>query len=71
MITGKKGTPIYAGPEVYLASDEEGYTEKCDVWGGGLILYEMLKGEMLFKNVKVKHINIQDIPSTKGIMGFI
>jgi serine/threonine protein kinase len=25
MITGKKGTPIYAGPEVYL-SDNEGYT---------------------------------------------
>ena len=38
MITGKKGTPIYAGPEVYL-EDQDGYTERCDVWGGGMILY--------------------------------
>jgi len=25
MISGKKGTPIYAGPEVYL-EEEDGYT---------------------------------------------
>lgn len=43
MMTGPKGTPIYAGPEVYLL-DTDSFTEKCDVWGGGLILYEMLTG---------------------------
>ena len=67
-MTGPKGTPIYAGPEVYLM-DIESFTEKCDVWGGGLILYEMLTQEMLFKHVKVIYWDMKDIPATKIRMG--
>ena len=48
------GTPLYAGPEVYLGKFEEGYTEKCDVWGAGMILYEMLAQKVLFEGVKVQ-----------------
>lgn len=68
MMTGPKGTPIYAGPEVYLL-DTESFTEKCDVWGGGLILYEMLTQEMLFKHVKVTYLSKKDFPSTERRMG--
>lgn len=46
------GTPLYAGPEVYLGKFEEGYTEKCDVWGAGMVLYEMLTQKLLFEGVK-------------------
>lgn len=54
-MTGKQGTPLYAGPEVFLIDNEEeqqAYTNKCDVWSAGMILYEMLTGECLFKGVK-------------------
>ncbi len=68
MMTGPKGTPIYAGPEVYLM-DIESFTEKCDVWGGGLILYEMLTQEMLFKHVKVTYLSKKDFSSTERRMG--
>lgn len=50
MMTGHKGTPLYAAPEVF--SMEEKYTANCDVWSAGLILSEMLTGERSFKNVK-------------------
>lgn len=52
-VTGQMGTPLYAGPEVYLNNYEENYTEKCDVWGAGMILYEMLTQKLLFDGVKV------------------
>lgn len=40
-VTGKMGTPIYAAPEVFLIhnKDVQTYTNTCDVWSGGLILY--------------------------------
>jgi serine/threonine protein kinase len=47
------GTPLYAGPEVYLNKYDENYSERCDVWGAGMILYEMLTGKLLFQNVNV------------------
>ena len=51
-VTGQMGTPLYAGPEVYLNKYEENYSEKCDVWGAGMILYEMLTGKLLFQGVR-------------------
>lgn len=51
-VTGQMGTPLYAAPEVYLHKYEEAYTERCDVWGAGMILYEMLTQKVLFE-VKV------------------
>jgi serine/threonine protein kinase len=49
------GTPIYAGPEVFFKQSEDkvSYTNNCDVWSAGLILYEMLAGERLFKKAQV------------------
>ena len=52
-VTGQMGTPLYAGPEVYLNKCEENYSERCDVWGAGMILYEMLAGRLLFQKVNV------------------
>ena len=59
--TGKTGTPLYAGPEVYL-SETESYTKKCDVWGAGLILYEMLTQKRLFDKVTVIYFLIKTYP---------
>ena len=51
-VTGQMGTPLYAGPEVYANKMDESYSERCDVWGAGMILYEMLTQEVLFKGVR-------------------
>lgn len=53
-VTGQMGTPLYAGPEVYLNKYDESYSERCDVWGAGMILYEMLTGKLLFQKVNVR-----------------
>lgn len=53
-VTGFRGTPLYAAPEVFFKQNEEiSYTNNCDVWSAGLILFEMLAGERLYKNAKV------------------
>lgn len=54
-VTGVVGTPLYAGPEVYT-NYIDSYSDNCDVWGAGLILYEMLMGKHPFDHVKVKKI---------------
>ena len=39
------GTPIYAAPNVI---NEDPYSNKCDVWSAGVIIFEMLEQQRLF-----------------------
>jgi serine/threonine protein kinase len=46
-----RGTPQYCTPEILLAQvNVPSYTSKVDIWGLGLILYELFKHEPLFES---------------------
>jgi serine/threonine protein kinase len=48
------GTPLYMAPELIK---HQKYTEKVDVWGLGVITYQLLSGRTPFDDNKIKKIN--------------
>ena len=51
-MTSLVGTPYYISPDVL----KENYTEKCDIWSCGIILYSLLLGHPPFKGKNMKEI---------------
>lgn len=47
MMTNNKGSAAWMAPEVFAGTS---YTEKCDIYSWGIILWECLARELPFKN---------------------
>ena len=48
------GTPLYMAPELI---NHQKYSEKVDVWGLGVITYQLLSGKTPFDGKNIKKIN--------------
>ena len=48
------GTPLYMAPELIR---HQKYSEKVDVWGLGIITYQLLSGKTPFDGKNIKKIN--------------
>lgn len=44
------GTPLYTPPNILQGNDE--YTQKCDVFSVGLVIYLLLFGKHLFEDAR-------------------
>lgn len=51
-MTNNKGSAAWMAPEVF---ESETYTEKCDVFSWGIILWEVLSGEQLINHLQLKN----------------
>ncbi|XP_078537118.1 serine/threonine-protein kinase 33 [Lissotriton helveticus] len=66
MLQSTCGTPVYMAPEVINAHD---YSQQCDIWSIGVIMYILLSGdppfkgsseEKLFENIKKGELHFAD-----------
>lgn len=66
------GSPLYMSPEAYRKSI---YSYKSEIWGAGIILYEMLLGEQPFKGIDydalIRSISSGAIYATINASGFV
>mmetsp|Transcript_40920 Transcript_40920/g.46990 ORF Transcript_40920/g.46990 Transcript_40920/m.46990 type:complete len:97 (-) Transcript_40920:77-367(-) len=46
------GTPLYMAPEMF----EGKYTNKCDIWSLGVLIYHMISGEMPYKGTTFEEV---------------
>jgi serine/threonine-protein kinase len=49
-MTGVQGTKLYWAPELIIEDQEDKYTQAVDVFAFGLVLYELLVGEKVYKS---------------------
>lgn len=48
---GRRGSPLYLAPEILNSqSDIPSYTNKVDIWGLGMIMFELVTGRRAFKS---------------------
>jgi len=49
LLSVKAMTPEYTPPEVLIQGADVMYTDKVDIWGAGLVMYDLVKGDTLIK----------------------
>ena len=78
LMTSIKGTPLYMAPEMFSASK---YSPAADVWGLGVLLFEMAKGSppfyaadlaSLMQRVVREEVNVDaEAGFSEGLRGFL
>ena len=46
------GSPMYMSPEVFKGA----YTNKCDIWSLGILVYHMISGDTPFKGTSIEEV---------------
>lgn len=47
------GTPEYIAPEILK---NKGYSKEVDIWSLGIVLYELLTGNVPFRSQNISHV---------------
>ncbi|PAA59603.1 hypothetical protein BOX15_Mlig001032g1, partial [Macrostomum lignano] len=59
------GTPGYTAPEIDLLEDEQSYTNKCDVWSLGALLFTCLFGRSYDRDADAELLALRAAASTE------